>query len=55
MLFSLFYKGSSSTQLLVDVRIPQDDKYQVFYDIGNGFKEDDSTTISVEKVKIFKL
>lgn len=47
VLFSLFYKGS--TKLLLDVRIPQDDKYQVFYDIGNGFNENDSTTVNVKK------
>lgn len=49
IVFSLVYKDHSSTQLLIDADIPQDDRYQVFFDIGNGFNEDDSISMDVGK------
>lgn len=49
ILFNIFYKSQSLTQLLIDIEIPQDDKYQVFYDVGNGFNEEDSESLIVKK------
>lgn len=47
IIFSLLYEGHMSTQLMIDIKVPVNDKYQVFYDIGNGFNENDSKTINV--------
>lgn len=44
-----YYKTKSPSQLLIDIEVSQSDKFQVFYDVGNGFNEKDSESIFVEQ------
>ncbi|MBB6454562.1 hypothetical protein HNQ94_003051 [Salirhabdus euzebyi] len=58
-LFLSFYfftstSGESHTNLFVEVKSPVDDVYQVFYDIGNGFNENDSKVINVSNNDLFQ-
>lgn len=48
-LFNYFYKSEGNTQLLIDIDVPISDKYQVFFDVGKGFNEEDSQSLLVEK------